>query len=259
MSSGDLIDLQTSSYQSCLGSEDCDSAGEGRDSRPVIDFTQKNEEEKATVGDINTVVQCLKTNTCAPIRLMHLINKLVPFAKAVPGTPLAFKRAKKELMSIVASPIYEDDHPWRWYITFSNADLFEEYIFRQIFNDGNGNVIDLNGQVLSKEAGERFLQGLTKEHRTKLLREHPAIATRSYILKQQLIMKYIVVGNRTFGEVFDYWIRAEFQRSLNTHLHLILSVRDEEMLGKLVEAGPRLSDGLSKLLQTTVTAQVKNC
>ena len=58
-----------------------------------------------TVGEIEQIVACLKNNTAAPERLMHLVNRLVPFAKSLPGTPLAFKNAKKELHSIVASPL----------------------------------------------------------------------------------------------------------------------------------------------------------
>ena len=208
-----------------------------------------------TVGEIEQIVACLKNNTAAPERLMHLVNRLVPFAKSLPGTPLAFKNAKKELHSIVASPLY-DKKPWRWFITFSNADLFEEYIFRMICSDGNGNVKTLAGVTLAGEEAEAYLRSLTLAERTAQLRMHPALATRSYMIKQQLIMKYIVEAQETFGKVVDHWIRVEFQRSLNAHLHIILSVHDDSNFERLALVGQRLSDDLASLLKTTCTAEV---
>ena len=213
-----------------------------------------------TVQDIDTILSCLKLNTDAPARLMHLVNRLVPFAKAIPGTSLAFKNEKKQLHSIVASPLYNtkgDKKPWRWFVTFSNADLFEEYIFRMIFSDGNGNVVNYNGETLTGNAAEVFLRELTKADRAKVLRDHPALATRSYMIKQELIMKYIVEGDEACGgKVFDHWIRVEFQRSLNAHLHIILSVYDDHKVKKMIEAGQRLAEGLVSLLKTTCTAEV---
>lgn len=222
---------------------------------PISSPAQPVAANTVTVGDIENIVDSLKNNTLASERLMHLVNRLVPFAKSLPGTPLAFKNAKKELHSIVASPLY-DKKPWRWFITFSNADLFEEYIFRMICSDGNGNVKTLAGVTLAGEEAEAYLRSLTLAERTAQLRMHPALATRSYMIKQQLIMKYIVEAQEIFGKVVDHWIRVEFQRSLNAHLHIILSVHDDSNLERLALVGQRLSDDLASLLKTTCTAEV---
>ena len=222
---------------------------------PISSPAQPVAANTVTVGDIENIVDSLKNNTLASERLMHLVNRLVPFAKSLPGTPLAFKNAKKELHSIVASPLY-DKKPWRWFITFSNADLFEEYIFRMICSDGNGNVKTLGGVTLTGEEAEAYLRSLTLAERTAQLRMHPALATRSYMIKQQLIMKYIVEAQEIFGKVVDHWIRVEFQRSLNAHLHIILSVHDDSNLERLALVGQRLSDDLASLLKTTCTAEV---
>ena len=230
--------------------------------QPTDNLNAATEATNVTVQDIDTILSCLKLNTEAPARLMHLVNRLVPFAKAIPGTSLAFKNEKKQLHSIVASPLYNtqgDKKPWRWFVTFSNADLFEEYIFRMIFSDGNGNILNFDGVTLKGEAAEAFLRGLTKVDRAKVLREHPALATRSYMIKQELIMKYIVDGDQACGgKVFDHWIRVEFQRSLNAHMHIILSVYDATNVEKMVVAGQRLAKGLVSLLKTTCTAEVSH-
>jgi hypothetical protein len=125
-----------------------------------------------------------------------------------------------------------------------------------ICSDGNGNVKTLAGVTLAGEEAEAYLRSLTLAERTAQLRMHPALATRSYMIKQQLIMKYIVEAQEIFGKVVDPWIRVEFQRSLNAHLHIILSVHDDSNLERLALVGQRLSDDLATLLKTTCTAEV---
>ena len=219
------------------------------------DEPQSIESSQITVGDINKIIDCLRNNTLAPARLMHLVNRLVPFAKSLPGTALAFKNERKQLHSRIASPIYEDK-PWRWFITMSNADKFEEYLYRWIFNDGNGDVRDFDNNVLTGEHAESFLRQLTKAQRTKALRDHPAMATRSFMIKQALIMKYIIIEDASFGRYHDHWARIEFQRSLSAHIHMLLSVYDDEGLGELKIEQGKLTEKLAELLNRTSTAEV---
>lgn len=216
-----------------------------------------NVDSTITVGDVNKIIECLKTNTLAPSRLMHLVNRLVPFAKSIPGTTLAFKDARKKLYSIVSSPVY-DGKPFRWFVTMSNADKYEEYLYRWILNDGNGNVLDFNGTTLVGDDAETFLRSLTKTQRTKLLRDHPAMATRSFMIKQALIMRYIVNEDSTFGNYHDHWARIEFQRSLSAHIHMLISVHDEGLGAIQVQQG-ELSSQLADLIKKTCTAQVLHC
>jgi len=61
--------------------------------------------DNITVQDIDTILSCLKLNTAAPARLMHLVNRLVPFAKAIPGTSLAFKNEIITIIFIITSVI----------------------------------------------------------------------------------------------------------------------------------------------------------
>ena len=223
----------------------------------IIDESQTLKPPQITVGDVNKIIDCLRNNTPAPVSLMHLVNRLVPFAKSVPGSALAFKFERKQLHSRIASPIYEDA-PWRWFVTMSNADKFEEYLYRWIFNDGNGDVKDFDGNVLSGENAESFLRQLTKAQRAKVLRDHPAMATRSFMIKQALIMKYIIIENRSFGRYHDHWARIEFQRSLSAHIHMLISVYDDEGLGELKIEQGKLTEKLASLLNLTATAEVLN-
>lgn len=221
----------------------------------IDELTTRTIEPQITVGDVNKIIECLRNNTLAPVRLMHLVNRLVPFAKSVPGSSLAFKNERKLLHSRIASPVYEDK-PWRWFVTMSNADKYEEYLYRWAFNDGNGGVSDFNDNILSGEEAELFLRQLTKAERTKVLREHPVLATRSFMIKQALIMTYIIIEDSSFGRYHDHWARIEFQRSLSAHIHMLISVYDDEGIGELKIQQGKLSETLAGLLNRTTTAEV---
>ena len=224
-------------------------------STPQINVDTCSNKLDITVGDINKIIDCLNNNSQAPERLMHLVNRLVPFAMALPGTALAFKNERKILQSMVGSPLYLSK-PWRWFVTMSNIDKFEEYLYRWIFNDGNGNVRDGEGHIYTGEAAETFLRELTKAQRTIALRDHPAIATRSFMIKQALIMKYIIIEDSTFGNYFDHWARVEFQRSLSAHIHMLISV-DNDGIDELFDEHGNLTRELAELVERTCTAKVR--
>ena len=211
--------------------------------------------EQVTIKQINDILEALKNNTAVPTNLMYLVNRLVPYARSVPGTSLCFKNEKKKLHSIISSPIYTDAL-WRFFITFSNADIFAEYIYRIINTDGNGNIRNEWGDVLDKESGETYLRQLNRAERMKQLGASPAIACRTFMIKQELIMKHIIKKYKIFGEAFDSWGRIEFQRSLNAHLHMILSIKNPEKLNELVEGGSKLSEVLAKTTNMNVTVQL---
>jgi hypothetical protein len=48
-----------------------------------------------TVRDVNELLECLRSNTLAPARLMHLVNRLVPFAKSVAGSAIFLKTSER--------------------------------------------------------------------------------------------------------------------------------------------------------------------
>ena len=125
-----------------------------------------------TVAQVEKVFECLKGRKIPDEEVRKLINRLVPFSKSIPGTNVYFKNEQKKLMSIIASPVYKD-HPWTWFVTMSNADIFEEYIYRILYSDGNGIAVDGHTQ-------------LSRTERAALLRVNPALASRTFMLKQEL-------------------------------------------------------------------------
>ena len=176
-----------------------------------------------TVAQVEKVFECLKGRKIPDEEVRKLINRLVPFSKSIPGTNVYFKNEQKKLMSIIASPVYKD-HPWTWFVTMSNADIFEEYIDRILYSDGNGIAVDGHTQ-------------LSRTERAALLRVNPALASRTFMLKQELLLDYIRNSKGLpLGPIEDIWVRVEFQRSWNAHLHYILSMRGSGNVGNLLDS-----------------------
>ena len=179
--------------------------------------------EKLSIGQLEKVYECLKTRQITDREVQRLLSRLVPFSKSAPGTNAYFKNEQKKLQSILGSPLYQTN-PWSWFVTMSNADIFEEYIYRILHSDSNG-------------IASPGYEDLNRSQRAKLLRDHPAVAVRTFMMKQMLLLDYIMNSkSKPLGEVDDYWIRVEFQRSWNAHLHYLLSVRGRPGLGCLIDA-----------------------
>ena len=76
------------------------------------------------------------------------------------------------------------------------------------------------------------------------------------MIKQTLIMKYIIIEDSSFGRYHDHWARIEFQRSLSAHIHMLISVYDDEGISELKIEQGKLSETLAELLNRTTTAEV---
>ena len=78
------------------------------------------------------------------------------------------------------------------------------------------------------------------------------------MIKQALIMKYIIIEDSTFGTYFDHWARVEFQRSLSAHIHMLISV-DNDGINELYDEHGKLTERLAELVERTCTAKVSVC
>ena len=104
----------------------------------------------------------------------------------------------------------------------SNVHIFEDYLYRILFSDANS------------VCKERY-ESLTRIERARLLRDNPALASRTFMLKQTILLDYMI-KSELFGEIDAFWIRTEFQRSLNAHLHMLLSIRGAKTVSSIIDA-----------------------
>ena len=56
-------------------------------------------------------------------------KRLAVYGKSLPGTELHMKNERNNLMSMLASPSVEEDGIWRWFLTFSPADLYDPRLY----------------------------------------------------------------------------------------------------------------------------------
>ena len=214
---------------------------------------------QVTVADIAALRDCLTTNATPPAHLMRLVNRLSVYAHPLPGTSLYMMQERKFLHSAIASPIY-DKNPWIHFISLGNCDLFEEHLFRCIFNDGNGKVVDYDGNVLSEQEGKQFLSDLNKAKRGQLLSRYPAFAIRMFKIKMEIILNDVLGGkDGSLGDQFDYWARLEFSRSHNAHLHMLQSIRNGLRCGDNIaisKDSERIIPELNEMIKTTCTAKL---
>ena len=78
---------------------------------------------------------------------------------------------------MLASPVVQADGIWRWFVTFSPADIYEPKLY-EILTDKN----------------KEKMKELSKDERKKLLSDHPALAARLFHLKQECIWECILQG-----------------------------------------------------------------
>jgi hypothetical protein len=214
---------------------------------------------QVTVADIAALRDCLTTNATPPAHLKRLVNRLSVYAHPLPGTSLYMMQERKFLHSAIASPIY-DKNPWIHFISLGNCDLFEEHLFRCIFNDGNGKVVDYDGNVLSEQEGKQFLRDLNKAKRGQLLSRYPAFAIRMFKIKMEIILNDVLGGkDGSLGDQFDYWARLEFSRSHNAHLHMLQSIRNGLRCGDNIaisKDSERIIPELNEMIKATCTAKL---
>jgi len=212
-----------------------------------------------TVADITELRDCLANNATPSSHLMRLVNRLSVYAHPLPGTSLYMKQERKFLHSVISSPIY-DKNPWIHFISLGNCDLYEEHLFRCIFNDGNGNVVDFDGNILSEMDGKRFLKDITKAKRGQLLSRYPAFAIRMFKIKMEIILNDVLGGkDGSLGDQFDYWARLEFSRSENAHMHVLQSIRNGLRCGDNIaisKDSERLIPELNEMIKATCTAKL---
>ena len=111
-------------------------------------------------------------------------KRLAVYGKSLPGTELHMKNERNNLMSMLASPSVEEDGIWRWFLTFSPADLYDPRLYEVLAATDDD---FLNWDERKVKARE-----MSKEQRAELLSLHPALAARMFELVQQAIWDCII-------------------------------------------------------------------
>lgn len=127
--------------------------------------------------DNNRLNSTNETSTMSKEEFTRYVNRLSVYGKSLPGSTLHMKNERNNLMSMLASPVVQADGIWRWFVTFSPADIYEPKLY-EILTDKN----------------KEKMKELSKDERKKLLSDHPALAARLFHLKQECIWECILQG-----------------------------------------------------------------
>ena len=114
-------------------------------------------------------------------------KRLAVYGKSLPGTALHMQNERCNLMSMLASPDVESDGIWRWFITFSPADLYDPRLYDIL--------AATDEELLSWDEKHKKADAMSKEERQKLLALHPALAARLFQLQMQCLWD-CVLGNQ---------------------------------------------------------------
>ena len=77
------------------------------------------------VGVTNNMTSNITNNDIHREEMRHLLNRLIPYAKGLQGTPMQISHEKTKLMAMISSPIINKEGCFRWFTTFAPADLYE--------------------------------------------------------------------------------------------------------------------------------------
>lgn len=77
------------------------------------------------VGVISSTTADITSNQIHHDEMKRLLNRLIPYAKGLQGTPMQISHEKSKLMAMISSPVINKEGSFRWFTTFAPSDLYE--------------------------------------------------------------------------------------------------------------------------------------
>lgn len=190
--------------------------------------------EELSVDAVKEFLQNLKDNpTSAGITTAEqrrLLNRLQPYATQIPGTELYFEKERKNLISMITSPVTNTHGQWTWFYTEAQPDKYLVEIFDNAITSARGSLGV--GIDASLELRRSASDNLSASARTDILRDHPFLSARIHGLQQQAFWEFVLNGeDKPLGEIADYWLRAEFQMKGTPHWHSLINIKKSSMVG----------------------------
>jgi hypothetical protein len=184
-----------------------------------------NEENPLPPSDEGGIARSLLSDEAILVKLRHFLRRVIPYCTSLPGSPMFIAEARKKLYAILQSNVIRNEACWRWFITFSPADVYDSKFFEIMFNP---TVEQINETVISSSSSQaqltsniresgaiktlrvNFSQNLVKEQRLSMIKSHPALQCRLFDTKIDCVLNSILCGTaKPLGEIVDHWLRSE--------------------------------------------------
>ena len=230
----------------------CASSKENQDITPV------------TIGEINQLIGYVNepssgnSSVLTEQEIKHLIQRLVPYSKSLPGSVMHIMNERKKLMCMISSPIIKQTSNWRYFLTMAPSDVYDSRLY-DIVSDAQLQDILHNADDLDRWAERRNISDTkTKAERLSLLRNHPALSARLFNWKQSSIWAFLINGSKMpFGSVQDFWRRIEFQLRGTPHEHSLLAILHDLIDDSFIDSDVQEeSDMVKRLVENVLTAKL---
>lgn len=153
-------------------------------------------------------------DTVALGRVKGLVQRLVPFAKQAPGTPMHMSFERKNMLAMIMAPVIVNHACWRWFATYTYSDLYESRVYEI--------VVPMIGDIIEYADREKVVCEYDKKMRTKILRAHPALVARVFHEKQECLWQYVLCGtDHPLGVIEDYMRRVEVRDFILFCMHML--------------------------------------
>ena len=150
--------------------------------------------------------------------IRRLMSTLRPYCKAVPGTPMFIENQRRNILSLISWPLVRQNGVFTWFNTLSPVDNVNPILFTQYVS---------TTCKKSWDEAKVIAMNLSDKQKDIILRRHPALASRIFVLKCEAFFECVVNGeSKPLGNVKDYFRRTEFQRGGSPHVHGMYSIDD---------------------------------
>lgn len=157
-------------------------------------------------------------------QMQLLANRLQAYSDLVPGTEMYMKNKRKNLLSMISSPVTNKNQMWAYFYTEAQADVYLAELYdNALSSDKHSHLrVPWHAPLSVRQPNS---DALNKRERLEILRDHPLLSARLHAAQQTVFWQCVVFGKaQPFGKVMDYWRRVEFQEKGTPHSHNLINI-----------------------------------
>jgi hypothetical protein len=157
-------------------------------------------------------------------QMQLLANRMLPYTDLVPGTEMYMKSKRKDLLSMISSPVTNRNAMWAYFYTEAQADTYLAELYDNAITSTRDSLkrVKWHAPLAARQAGSDHLN---RRERLEMLRDHPLLSARLHAAQQTVFWQFVIFGKAMpFGKVMDFWRRVEFQEKGTPHSHNLINI-----------------------------------
>jgi hypothetical protein len=161
--------------------------------------------EDVTAADIRSIIDMQREKTTEEVlfngskdKVTKVLQRMTPYGNAIPGTLPHIKHAKNQVLAMINSPVILEEGEFTWFSTVAFADAFDPLLYAIAVDETSEEVqacLGSNHDIETEyETRHKVASRLSAPQRRSILKEHPVLACRLFSLKQDAILKVVLMG-----------------------------------------------------------------